>query len=151
MSKSFNLQPLLEIMQNRTDEASRRLGQLIAAEQDARNRLQLLEQYRDEYTQKLRDAIATGVTPLVLRNYQDFLGRIDEAVEQQRHAVAQSEKSTAAGQSHWREQNKRLKAIDTLSQRHEARERHRESRLDQKQQDEYSTRKFSRGQGHDHE
>lgn len=143
MAKPFTLQPLLELMQTRTDEATRQLGQLIAAEQSAKSRLQLLEQYREEYAQRLRDAISTGLTQLALRNYQDFLARIDEAITQQKQAVAQSERSTAAGQEQWREQNKRLKAIDTLSQRHDARERYRENKQDQKLQDEFSTRKYS--------
>lgn len=144
MAKPFNLQPLLDLMQTRADEATRQLGQLIAAEQNAKSRLQLLEQYREEYAQRLRDAISNGLTPLALRNYQDFLGRIDEAIMQQKRAVTQSERSTAAGQAQWREQNKRLKAIDTLSQRHDARERYREGKLDQKQQDEFATRKYTR-------
>lgn len=142
MASPFKLQPLLELMQTRADERTRQLGQLIAAEQNARNQLQLLEQYRDEYAQKLREAIAQGLTPLALRNYQDFIRRIDEAIGQQRQAVAQSERRTAAGQAAWREQNQRLKAIDTLSQRHDARERYRENRLDQKQMDEFTARKY---------
>jgi flagellar FliJ protein len=143
MPQPFSLQPLLEIMQTRTDEATRRLGQLIAAEQNQRSRLQMLEQYREEYAQRLREATAEGVTRLILRNYQDFLARIDEAISQQRIVVGNSENSTRAGQNHWREQSPRLKAIDTLSQRHDARERYRENRQEQKLQDEFSTRKFS--------
>lgn len=146
MSKPFSLQPLLEIMQERTDEATRQLGRLIAAEQSAKSRLQLLEQYREEYAQKMREAIAQGIAPLALLNYQDFLGRIDEAVEQQAQAVRQSERSTAAGQETWRHHNKRMKAIDTLASRHEERERHLENKREQKQQDEFTTRQFSHRQ-----
>lgn len=143
MAQPFSLQPLLEIMQNRTDEATRRLGQLIAAEQSAKSRLQMLEQYRDEYAQKLREAIAQGITQMVLRNYQDFLARIEEAIMQQGMAVKNSEQSTAVGQAHWKAQNKQLKAIDTLSQRHDTRERYRENKLEQKLQDEFSARKYA--------
>lgn len=143
MPQPFSLQPLLEIMQTRSDEATRRLGQLISAEQNAKSRLQMLEQYRDEYAQKLRDAIMQGITPLVLRNYQDFLARIDEAITQQSLAVRNSEQSTAAGQAHWQEQNKRLKAIDTLSLRHDNRERYRENKVEQKLLDEFSVRKYA--------
>ncbi len=143
MARPFSLQPLLDVMQTRADEATRRLGQLIAAEQNQRSRLQMLEQYRDEYAQRLREASAGGVTRLILRNYQDFLSRIEEAISQQRIVVDNSERSTRAGQDHWREQNTRLKAIDTLSQRHDARERYREGRQEQKLLDEFSTRKFS--------
>jgi flagellar FliJ protein len=143
MAKPFNLQPLLELMQTRTDEKTRQLGQLIAAEQNAKKQLELLEQYREDYSQKFREAIAQGVTPMALRNYQDFIARIDEAIGHQRQAVARSEQNTAAGQAEWREQNRRLKAIDTLSQRHEARERYRENRQDQKLMDEFTSRKYS--------
>ncbi|KAB2926515.1 MAG: flagellar export protein FliJ [Dechloromonas sp.] len=145
MAQPFSLQPLLDIMQTRADEATRQLGQLIAAEQNQRSRLQMLEQYREEYAQRLRDATAEGVTRLILRNYQDFLARIDEAITQQRIVVSNSERNTRAGQDHWQAQNTRLKAIDTLSQRHDARERHRENRQEQKIQDEFSTRKYGTG------
>jgi flagellar FliJ protein len=143
MTQAFSLQPLLEIMQTRADEATRKLGQLIAAEQSQRSRLQMLEQYREEYAQRMRDATAEGITRLILRNYQDFLGRIDEAIAQQRITVETSERSTKAGQTQWQAQNKQLKAIDTLSQRHDARERYRENKQEQKLQDEFSTRKYN--------
>lgn len=139
----FSLQPLLEIMQNRADEATRRLGQLIAAEQNAKSKLQMLEQYRSEYADRLRDAAAQGLTPLALRNYQEFLARIDQAIEQQAAAVQFSEKETFHGQAHWQAQNKQLKAIDTLAQRHDAREREREGKREQKLQDEFSSRKYA--------
>lgn len=151
MAQPFSLQPLLELMQTRTDDATRKLGQLIAAEQSAKSRLQMLEQYRDEYAQRLRDATAQGITRLALRNYQDFLGRIEEAISQQGFAVKQTEQSTAAGQAHWKSENKRLKAIDTLSVRHDARERYKEGKQDQKLQDEFSSRKYAIQDPPDHD
>ena len=139
MAQAFSLQPLLELMQTRTDEATRQLGKLIAAEQNAKSRLQMLEQYREEYAQRMREATAQGITRSILHNYQDFLARIDQAISQQDMAVRQSEQSTAAGQ----EQNKKLKAIDTLSVRHDVRERWRDGKQEQKIQDEYSARKYA--------
>jgi len=150
MTQAFSLQPLLEIMQSRTDEATRKLGQLIAAEQSQKSRLQMLEQYRAEYAQRMQEITAQGVTRIVLHNYQDFLARIDEAIRQQSIEVQNSENSTKAGQEHWQSQNKQLKAIDTLSLRHDARERYRENKQEQKQQDEFSTRKFSQSDSSEH-
>lgn len=146
MAQTFSLQPLLELMQTRTDDATRQLGKLIAAEQNAKSRLQMLEQYREEYAQRLRDATAQGITRSALHNYQDFLARIDQAITQQSMAVRQSEQSTAVGQDHWKEQNKQLKAIDTLSLRHDARERLRNGKQEQKMLDEFSARKYSAGE-----
>jgi flagellar FliJ protein len=143
MANKFTLQPLLDLMQTRTDEATRQLGHLIAAEQSARNRLQMLEDYRAEYAIKLRDACMQGLTPLALRNYQDFLARIDEAIDQQALAVLHSEQNTAHGQENWKEQSKRLKAIDTLSQRHDVHERVLDNKQQQKIQEEHSTRKYA--------
>jgi len=147
MARPFSLQPLLEIMQTRTDEATRRLGQLIAAEQSAKSRLDLLEQYRAEYSQRFCESSQNGMSPQSWRNFQDFLARIDEAIDQQKQVVAQSERSTVAGQNHWQEQNKKLKAIDTLSVRHQHKERYREGKLEQKQHDEFATRKRDVGFG----
>ena len=143
MARPFSLQPLLELMQERTDEASRRLGQLIAAEQSAKSRLELLDQYRAEHAEKMQAATTAGLTRMELANYQSFLARIDEAIEQQRHAVRQAERTTLAGKEHWQGQNKRLKALDTLSQRHDARERYREGKVEQKLLDEYVSRKYA--------
>lgn len=141
MAKPFSLQPLLDLMQNRTDEAARRLGQLISAEHNQKSRLKLLEEYREEYNQRFRVSSQAGMTPLAWANFMDFLGRIDEAIAQQRQIVANSERDTVQGQDHWREQNKRLKAIDTLSDRHAASERYLEGKREQKLQDEFSARK----------
>ena len=143
MTQPFSLQPLLNIMQERTDEATRKLGQLLAAEQNEKSRLQMLEQYRAEYAARMNDATSQGVTLMVLRNYQEFLARIDDAISAQRQAVQNSENNTRAGQEAWKTQNKQLKALDTLSQRHDVRQRYREGKQEQKLQDEFSTHKFS--------
>lgn len=149
MAQAFSLQPLLELMQSRTDEATRKLGQLLAAEQNQRSRLEMLEQYRDEYAKRMSDAVRQGLTPASLMNYQSFILRIDEAIAQQRVVVGNSEKNTRLGQQHWQEQNKRLKAIDTLSQRHEIKERYRENKSDQKLQDEFAARRYKPGEDGD--
>ncbi|HRE15515.1 MAG TPA: flagellar export protein FliJ [Rhodocyclaceae bacterium] len=143
MVQAFSLQPLLELMQTRTDEASRRLGQAIAAEHSAKSRLQLLEQYREEYSQRFRDAAQNGLSPQAWRNYQEFLGRIDEAIQQQRQIVSGAELHTANGQAQWREQNKKLKAIDTLSQRHRSAQLQAEDRQEKKQQDELTSQRYA--------
>jgi len=103
----------------------------------------MLEEYRAEYAQRMQEAATQGMTPMTLRNYQDFLARIDQAVTQQAAAVRLSEQQTAHGQENWKTQNKQLKAIDTLALRHENRERFREGKKEQKLLDEFTTRKFS--------
>jgi flagellar FliJ protein len=137
MSRPFPLQTVLELMQDRTDEAARELGRRLAAEHDARKQLALLEDYRNEYSRRFQAAAQAGLTPLQWANYRDFLGRLDEAIAQQHETVDRSASLTAAGQEAFIAQRGRLKAFDTLAERHERGERRRADRQEQKQSDEH--------------
>ena len=141
MAQPFALQAVLDIMQKRTDEATLSLARLIAAEQDAQSKLQMLTQYRDEYALRFQQASQNGLNPLDWSNYREFLNRIDEAIAQQGRAVVVQASNTAAGHTHWRQQRTKLKAFDTLSQRHRSSEIARELRGDQKVQDEFASRR----------
>ena len=140
MTKPFSLQTVLDLMQTRADEATQQLARLIANERDAREKLTMLQQYRDEYANRFRQAAKEGLSPREWSNYQAFLDRLDEAVAAQTRAVAQQAQNTAAGQVQWQRQQKKLKAIDTLSDRHFANEEAQEQRREQKLQDEFATR-----------
>ena len=140
MAKPFSLQTVLVLMQTRADEATQQLARLIANERDARNKLAMLQQYRDEYATRFRQAAQNGLSPREWHNYQEFLNRLDEAIAAQSQTVAQQARNTANGQVHWQQQRKKLKAFDTLSERHQARENAREQRQDQKVQDEFALR-----------
>ncbi|MFT3851038.1 MAG: flagellar export protein FliJ [Propionivibrio sp.] len=140
MARPFPLQTVLELMQARADEATQQLARLIASERDAKSKLELLQQYRDEYATRFRDASQRGLSQIQWQNYQDFLDRLDEAIDQQRRTVAQQERNTASGQINWQQQRKNLKAFDTLSDRHFSRENARELKREQKAQDEFAAR-----------
>lgn len=141
MTKPFSLQSVLDLMQNRADEATRKLARLIATEQDAKSKLDLLSQYREEYARRFQVTAQQGMSPLQWKNFQDFLDRLDDAIAQQRIVVVNTRNNTAAGQTHWQEQRIRLKAIDTLSARHRSAEIAVELRREQKLTDEIATRK----------
>ncbi len=140
MVKPFSLQTVLELMQVRADEATQRLARLIANERDAKNKLEMLQQYRNEYATRFQEAGKNGLTPLQWKNYQEFLNHLDAAIEAQQKAVKLQMLNTAAGQSQWQQQQRKLKAFDTLSDRHFANEEALENRREQKIQDEYASR-----------
>lgn len=140
MTKPFALQTVLDLMQIRADEATRNLARLIANEKDAKAKLEMLQNYRDEYASRFRDAAQNGLTQREWHNYQQFLNRLDEAIDVQRKTVAAQVRNTAAGQLQWQQQRKKLKAFDTLSERHYASETAREMKREQKIQDEFASR-----------
>ena len=140
MTKPFALQTVLELMQTRADDATQNLARLIASERDARNKLELLQQYRDEYATRFQQAAKNGISPREWHNYQEFLNRLDEAVDAQRKTVEQQIQNTAVGQMLWQQQRTKLKAFDTLSERHFAKENAKQQKREQKTQDEFSAR-----------
>lgn len=141
MAKPFSLETIHELMKTRADEATQQLARLLASERSAKEKLGLLQQYRDEYADRFRRAAQDGLTQSQWRNYQGFLDRIDEAIAAQKQAVALQEQRTASGQMHWQQQRIKLKAFDTLSARHFAAENARENKRDQKAQDEFAARR----------
>jgi flagellar protein FliJ len=143
MAQPFSLQLLLELTQDKTDEATRKLGLLIAEETGTRERLKLLENYRTEYLEKFRAAQANGLTTQAWQNYLSFISRLDEAVAQQTRIVESAANKTAQGQKIWIDENRQMKALDTLSQRHQQKEMFKENKAEQKMLDEFSARKHT--------
>lgn len=140
MTKPFSLQTIHELMKTRADDATQQLARLLASERSAKDKLDMLQQYRDDYADRFRAAAQSGLTQGQWRNYQSFFERIDEAIGVQKQAVAQQEQRTATGKTHWQQQRMKLKAFDTLSDRHFASENAREVKRDQKTQDEFAAR-----------
>ncbi len=140
--KAFPLQSLLDLSQVRMDDAARRLGQLLASEQEVEKTLLLLEQYREEYEARFRQAACNGLTRDEWGNYQSFLGRLDEAIAQQRALVETSRQRTVDGQKEWLDKRNRVKAFDALSQRHKAQEVRSEAKTEQRAQDEHGAKSF---------
>lgn len=142
MTSRFHLQPLLDLAATRTDEAARKLGELVAAERDQAQKLEMLEAYRAEYNERFMQAARDGMSPDAWRNFSAFMGKLDEAITAQRKLVEQSQVRTAQGQQSWIAQHSRLKAFDTLSQRHQSALNRAEARREQKQADEHAARRY---------
>jgi flagellar FliJ protein len=142
MSTPFPLKPLLELSVTRMDDAARRLGELIASEQEGTRKLELLRNYRAEYETRFQEAARNGIGPEAWRNFSAFIGRIDDAIAAQLANVGQSRQRTAAGQQAWLAQRNKVKAFDTLQQRHDAGEARKDARQEQHVQDEHSARQF---------
>lgn len=141
MTKNFPLQSILDLSQMKLDEATRRLGELIAGERRAGERMELLTQYRDEYQARFLAAARDGLSRDQWRNYQAFLDRLEDAIGEAKKMVAHSQQLTAAGQQDWLDKRGRVKAFDTLAQRHQSREHRAESKQEQKILDEHASRR----------
>jgi flagellar FliJ protein len=97
MTKPFSLQPLIGLALHQNDAATRKLGQLNKQQQSAQGKLEMLRQYRKNYQERLQTSTQSGINPTELRNFQEFINKLDEAISQQLKLVAHS--TTAAASS----------------------------------------------------
>ena len=142
MSESFPLQPLLDLANNRMDEAARKLGELIASENAVEEKLALLVDYRKEYHARFVEAVRNGIGPDAWRNFSAFLGKLDDAIAHQERAVSVSRQRTEQGQQAWVDQRNKVKAFDTLSHRHQSQQARKEAKQEQRLTDEHAAKQF---------
>lgn len=140
MTKPFPLQPLLNLALTKNDEAIRRLGQLNKQEHDTKNQLKTLQEYRREYQTRMQATTQQGMDPTLLRNFQQFIYKLDAAIIQQQKAVELSMHSTQTGRHDFSNTQRKLKSFDTLQQRHIETEQKREAKLELRAMDEHTGR-----------
>ncbi|HUX63924.1 flagellar export protein FliJ [Sulfuricella sp.] len=149
MPRRFPLQPLLDLAQNHTDAAARDLHTLKVGWQEAEEKFRQLTAYREDYRAKLLQTTKLGMQVSSLRDFQLFLGKIEVAIRQQAEEVERCKKRWEDGRYEWQAKQRKLKAFDTLSQRHLSSERKREDKLEQREQDELSGNKFKQEESTD--
>lgn len=147
MPRRFPLQPLVEYTENQTDDAAKRLALLKARWQAAEDKLQQLILYRQEYQDRLARASQRGMSVTALVDYRAFLAKLETAIEQQQGEVARCQADWERGREEWMAQRRKLKAYQTLEQRHHTREAKREAKQEQKEQDESARHAFERKSG----
>lgn len=140
MTKPFSLQPLMKLAQHQNDSATRRLGQLNRQQRSAEQNLDTLMEYRKDYQTRLQEAAQSGMSPADLRNFQQFIDKLDEAISQQLKLVEQSKASTQAGRSEFDITQRKLKSFDMLQQRHIDEQKKATGRAEQKTLDEHTGR-----------
>ena len=136
------LQMLIELTQTRRDDAAKRLGELLANSHEQQDSLRLLEQYRFDYDKRFRSALTTGIGPDALRNYSVFLGRLDEAIVEQKRLLDEAQQYVADGRQAWVDQRNRKVAFDTLADRQHQVVLRKENKAEQRLTDEHSAKLF---------
>ena len=140
MTKTFSLQPLVHLAQQKNDAATKKFGQLNKQQQAAQAKLDTLLQYRKDYQARFQDAVQNGMNQSDLRNFQGFIQRLDEAIAQQRSINEQMLNSVQAGRNELQDTQRKMKSFDTLAQRHMENEKKLEAKSEQRLQDEHTGR-----------
>jgi len=136
MARAFPLQALLDHAQHRLEAAERLLRMLKRKEEAAQTRLQELTGYRQEYRTQLTGQGQGGISIHMLRDYQVFMLKLEQAVGQQEREVELAAGRWRQAEDNWLELRRRVKAYEALAQRHAHAETARTEKLEQRQTDE---------------
>jgi flagellar protein FliJ len=140
MATKSALDTLIELATTATDEAAVRLGHAIRATDKAEKKLELLQKYRDDYSNRFQAKMAQGLSPMGYRNFQAFIDKLDEAIAGQQQVVKDAENGVAREKGAWQASERKRMSYDTLATRAEKAEQQRENRKDQKLNDEFAAR-----------
>jgi len=144
MSKTFSLQPLQKLAQQKTEDATQRLGKLSQQQQSAQSQLEALQQYRRDYQTRLQQAMQEGIGQTELSNFHDFIRRLDQAITQQQAVMDQAQRSVQLGRGILTEAQRKMKTFDALEQRYLENQQRLVVKAEQKAQDEFASRQAAR-------
>lgn len=139
-TRPFALQALLKVALAEVDSAAASLGELNRQLQQQEQQLTLLLHYRADYQQRLRSATASGLDCAGLRNFSEFMDRLELAIRQQHALIEEARTRAGQGRDHWQAKRRKSKSFDTLSQRATASAMHEASCREQKAQDDLASR-----------
>ncbi|MES2049008.1 MAG: flagellar export protein FliJ [Pseudomonadota bacterium] len=131
---------MIEIAVKNSEDAAKRLGKAIKAHEETEKQLSLLSQYRKDYELRFQDSAAKGISTAQYLNYQAFIGKLDGAVEGQKHVVRDAKHKIKMAREQWQESEKKRLSYDTLNNRAITVRQKQEAKLDQKQTDELAAR-----------
>ncbi len=134
---SSRAQPLLPAVEQAKQRSEDALAQMATHQQRlAKAELQLVElhRYRQEYAASGNGA--QSVTALI--NRQNFVERIDQAIDQQNGEITRLQRQVEQVRTRWRQAHARESALGTVVDRYLEDERQAADRYEQEQMDERS-------------
>jgi flagellar FliJ protein len=140
MVPQSTLTTLIDIAEKLTDEAAAKLGAAIRQVDDLENKLNLLKKYRDDYSAKMQAELRAGRDMQHIRNFQQFMGKIDDAIQGQHQLVSDAQKRVLVEKLNWQENEKKRMSYSTLEDRAAKAQLKKENKRDQLQSDEHAAR-----------
>jgi len=137
---SSALQILFEQAGERAQQCAKDLARTRQTLAQAQEKLQMLEGYALDKFQSLHQDTLQGVTAYQLRSHAGYLGKIEEAVAQQRREVEFIQRTEEHQVNQWKESLAEEKKYKALLDREALRKAKLENKRDQKMNDEFAAR-----------
>ena len=132
--------PVQKVLDRKEKDRARELGEAQTRLSAAEVKLRDLEQYRQDYEQAFQQRAKAGQPVRALRDFQVFLARLDQAIQQQRQVVAATRNDVSGHSTRWQSAARQVKAVDSVVDRWQGEERVAQDRREQKETDERAQR-----------
>jgi flagellar FliJ protein len=140
MKRSERMAPVQRVLGGTERDRARDMGAAQQGLAAAESKLQELQQYHMDYLNGFQQSARAGRNALALRDFQSFLGRLEEAIRQQEQVVAQARQGVSGSTKLWQSAARQVKAVESVVHKWQGEERRREGRLEQKEVDERAQR-----------
>ena len=138
---AFRFAFLLDLARDSREDAAREMQAAQVAWQTAQGKLEQVNSYRHEYRLRLTQGGQGGMTITQWRDFQLFLGKLDQAADLQDREVQRLHGEYERLKRQWFECEKKVKAFEALEGRHLSAEQKRELKREQALLDEFNSRK----------
>jgi flagellar FliJ protein len=139
----------LEMVQNVVDDQERRRAEALAGSErrvsESEAKLAELESYHDSYVRGFAIRAEAGIDGVMARDYQAFLGRLEEAIRQQTQVVIRARAQRDGEKQTWQGAAQRAAAVGQMVKRFQTEEAHALDRREQHESDERSSRAWAYG------
>jgi flagellar protein FliJ len=140
MLHSSALATLIELANQRTNEAVRALGEAVRSADAAREKHALLVRYRDDYASRFQSDLMRGLSAPNYSNYRSFLGKLESAACRQEKVLRDAEGCVETRRDVWKAAIRKRDAFIALADRMKAEKKRLEARRDQRLTDDIATR-----------
>lgn len=135
---------LIKIQKEREEKLQAQFVKAQQFYQQAEQKYQGLANYRTEYIQQSQQQGAAGLQSRQYTQFVSFIGKLDQAIQQQGRALQQAKAAAEQRKQSWLAMQKKRKAMELLVQRGEQAEMLKQLKQEQKNADEYASQLFIR-------
>ncbi len=140
IQSTATLKMLKDLAAREVELATEALANAMKVADEAVSRQNLLYDYRQGYVNNMNKTLETGMVAESYQNYQNFFGKLDQAIAGQQEVVEMTKVQVKLKRDLWQESQRKKLSYEVLLQRSDKQVLKAEQKKDQKVMDEFAMR-----------
>jgi len=144
LKKSKRFAPVKKIAENKEAAAALDMNKSAETQQACVQQLKQLQAYREDYVTQFKTRGQSGLSALMLQEYQTFVQKLDRAIVEQTGVVGRARQQLDGHKKVFKESHSRRQVVDKLIQKSKKEEAFAADKQDQKVADDRVNKKCER-------